>query len=178
VSPRPDRPLVHFSARVRPWVLAWVAGVSSALGATGCSPSCGNESDPPVRFAGGITDAARLEYQTNPFDEPFLDFPAKRTYDLVHGLRGAPTLYQAYVAFEPDPYTTSGSAAIASGNEVLFRIVDSEIVRVENDTCQHFYLRVVASLAEDDAADAGDAGAQGDGGDAGDATDAGDASSP
>jgi hypothetical protein len=52
----------------------------------------------------------------------------------------------SYVGFSSSPLAADGSGNIseAAGNEVLIERVDDEIVRVRNDTCETFFLRVVA----------------------------------
>lgn len=113
-----------------------------------CGPTCPREAeDTATRYEKGTTNADRTFYETNAWDLPFVDFPAGRRWALVHGLRETPIEIKSYLAFKskPLPKDGKGFAAESAGNQVLIEGVDEESVRVRNDTCEHFYLRLVAS---------------------------------
>ena len=113
-----------------------------------CGSTCPRESeDTPKRFTGGTTSPDREHYETNAWDEPFVDFPAGRRLALVHGLRETPIDLKIYVAFKKEPLPENGKGFVAesAGNQVLIEGVDAETIRVRNDTCEHFWLRLVAS---------------------------------
>lgn len=124
-------------------------------GLLACGSSCPRESeDTSKRFSGGTTSPDREHYETNAWDEPFVDFPAGRRWALVHGLRTTPIELKSYVAFKekPLPEGKKGFVAESAGNQVLIEGVDEETIRVRNDTCEHFWLRLVASsVPEQDA---------------------------
>jgi hypothetical protein len=126
-----------------------LALVLSALPALfACGSSCPRESeDTAKRFTGGTTSPDREHYETNSWDESFVDFPAGRRWALVHGLRETPIDLKSYVAFKSKPLPKDGKGFVAesAGNQVLIEGVDEETIRVRNDTCEHFYLRLVAS---------------------------------
>lgn len=136
----------------------------------GCNTSCdeGDDSDdPPVLYEGGNRDQALTYYESDTWDGVYLKFPPQRTYDLVHGLGRAPSAVMSYVGFSHSPLGESGNGnvALATGNLAIIEWVDDTIIRVRNDTCETFYLRVVA-MAPGDGVDPG-AGAAGAGGTAG-----------
>jgi len=113
-----------------------------------CGSTCPRESeDTPKRFTGGNTSADREHYETNAWDEAFVDFPAGRRWALVHGLGETPIDLKSYVAFKKKPLPEDGKGFVAesAGNQVLIEGVDAETIRVRNDTCEHFWLRLVAS---------------------------------
>ena len=120
----------------------------AAMAGTACSSSCPREDEETSRqFTGGITNAERTVYQTNRWDQGFIDFPAGRRLALVHGLRDTPVELKSYLGFKAGalPEGERGFAAESAGNQVLIEGVDSETIRVRNDSCEHFYLRLVAS---------------------------------
>jgi hypothetical protein len=131
----------------------------------GCHTSCddGDDSDdPPVVYDGGTRDEALTYYETHAWDGRYLRFPPQRTYDLVHGLGRAPTAVMSYVGFNETPLgaTGNGNVSIAAGNEVIIEWVDDSVIRVRNDTCETFYLRVVALAPNEPVVD-GAGGAEG-----------------
>jgi len=131
------------------------------LSAQGCSTSCDGVSDTPVEFSAGITNEARTEYQSTLWDGEYLSFPPNRGFDLIHGLYATPVHVSTYLGFTAFPLGSEGSVAESAGNMVLIETVNETFVRVRNDTCQHFYLRVVASVAPDEPAPGGEGGAAG-----------------
>ena len=143
----------------------------------GCETSCddgGESDDPPVAYDGGSTNAALTYYESDAWDGPYVRFPPQRTFDFHHGLGRRPGAVLTYVGFSSSPLGMDGNGNIseAAGNEVIIEWVDDEIVRVRNDTCETFYLRVVAMAPEDGGASDGGASDGASGGDAaGGATD-------
>jgi hypothetical protein len=127
---------------------AFALVLSAFPGLLACGSSCPREAeDTAKRFTGGTTSPDREHYETNAWDEPFVDFPAGRRWALVHGLRTTPIDLKSYVAFKSKPLPENGKGFVAesAGNQVLIEGVDEETIRVRNDTCEHFYLRLVAS---------------------------------
>ena len=120
-----------------------------------CSSSCPRETDENARsYTGGTTSPDGTFYETNAWDASFVDFPAGRRLALVHGLRETPIELRSYLAFKARalPKDGNGFVAESAGNQVLIEGVDDEVVRVRNDTCEHFYLRLVASTQPADGA--------------------------
>lgn len=147
------------SARRRlPGRLLTQGALSAALlgpsfgGATGCNTSCHVDSDPnPQVVEEGIRDLERGTYATSSFTEDFLYFPPEKRYEFRHGLGGTPQVVQTWVSFGSRPLPLDkefGNAAEPAGNIVIIEAVTPEYVRVRNDTCQKFYLRLVASDPE------------------------------
>ena len=138
--------------------LAWCALLVPSL--VSCTQNCPRESeDTPKRYTGGNTSPDRTYYETNDWKESFVDFPAGRRLALVHGLRETPIELRSYLAFDAHPFPQNGAGFVAesAGNQVLIEDVNDEFIRVRNDTCEHFYLRIVAStdLVDDGAGGAG-----------------------
>jgi hypothetical protein len=160
-GPRKNRPFQR--------VLALLAGALLCVSGVGpgCKTSCDNgddSDDPPVVYDGGSRDEALTYYESDSWDGRYLRFPPQRTYDFVHGLGRPPTAVMSYVGFSETPLGTNGNGnvSIAAGNEVIIEWVDDSIIRVRNDTCETFYLRVVA-LGPNDAATDIDSNAAGGG---------------
>lgn len=158
------------------------APIVSLLAISGCvGLECDRRQGDPVEYRGGNTFAGGSYYETGAWDEPFLHFPSGRSYDLEHELSAAPGQLQAYLSFsecpfsrsvknagaaprceQPDDDDTGPGIAESAGNQAIFEVVSDERVRVRNDTCAEFYLRVVATT-----------GAQASGGSVASTTDAG-----
>jgi len=129
-----------------------------------CTQSCPRESnDAPKRYTDGTTSADRTYYETNAWKAGFVDFPAGRRIALVHGLRDVPIELRSYLAFDEHPFPTNGNGFVAesAGNQVLIEDVNDEYVQVRNDTCEHFFLRLVASTVSSPGGDDGSGGAGG-----------------
>jgi len=147
---------------LRPLLLA--AGLT--LSQAGCSP-CQIRGQESERFEGGRVLPSGTTYETGGPTEPLLPFPGGKTYDLVHGLGVVPTSVQGYVSFasqltedgDPLDIDRPNNIAETAGNQLVIERWDEEIVRVRNDTCGEFYLRVV--LVADGAVSSGLAGAGG-----------------
>jgi len=143
--------------------LGWLACFALlAPSVLACTQSCPRESEEsPKRYTDGITSSDRTVYETNDWKGSFVNFPAGRRLALVHGLRETPIEIRSYLAFEEHPFPENGEGFVAesAGNQVLIEDVNDEFVRVRNDTCEHFYLRIVASTfpVDDGAAGAGGA---------------------
>jgi hypothetical protein len=113
-----------------------------------CTSSCPRETDDTARrYTSGTTSPDRTFYETNAWDGSFVDFPAGRRLALVHGLRETPIDLTSYLAFKGDALPPDGKGFVSesAGNQVLIEGVDEEVIRVRNDTCEDFFLRLVAS---------------------------------
>jgi hypothetical protein len=131
--------------------LGAIAFVAFAPIICACSSSCPREDEDARPFNGGNTSADRTVYETNGWHDDFVDFPAGRRLALMHGLAQAPIEVRSYLAFSKDPLPDHGRGVVAesAGNQVLIQNVDEDSVDVRNDTCEHFYLRLVASTVPD-----------------------------
>jgi len=137
-----------------PWA-PMAAAVCVLLGlASGCRTSCDDAVDGPAeRVTSGLTDAAGSVYESVAWDGSYHEFPPQKRYEFVHGLRGVPRLVQTFVSFSETPFAReNGNISEAAGNEVIFEGVDATSIRVRNDTCETFYLRVAASAPFDEGA--------------------------
>jgi hypothetical protein len=134
--------------------------LGSAVAGAGCQ-DCNTSATEAVNFDQGITTADRLHYESSPSTGEWLHFPAGRAYDLKHNLRPGSYDVHSYVTF-PDSHgqgNNPSNFAEAAGNQVIFEPEKAEpgTIRVRNDTCAEFYVRVVADVI----LDAGLAGAGG-----------------
>lgn len=180
------RPSSSGDPRPRGAALASIAALATLVGAASfgaaapaCSPPCDSSDDgnPPDRYTAGIVacDAAGCAYETSPWHGELLHFPGGKRYDLVHGLGHEPLDVQVYLSFSPNGVASgeqADSVALSAGNSSVIQLVNDQVIRVKNDTCSEFWVRVTASGRAPD----GDAGATPDAG-ASDAADAGDAAS-
>jgi len=141
-------------------------GIAIAVMCSGCmGDACNrNSDDPPVPFHGGLTSSSNQDYITSLPEEPYLDFPSGRRYRLFHDLAGVPTLIVPYVSFSPTPVLDDSGFTISPGNQTVIHRITDEYIDVENDTCTHFYLRVVASVDDFTTPSGVDAGVSQDGG--------------
>jgi hypothetical protein len=130
-----------------------------------CSASCPREDDDaaPRTHTSGTTSADRTYYETNAWNQSFVDFPAGRRWAFRHGLGQLPREITSYLGLSADPLpvNSNGFVAESAGNQVLIEGVDSETIRVRNDTCEHFYLRLVASSGSATAENGGAGGEAG-----------------
>jgi hypothetical protein len=116
-------------------------------GLLGCDLGCDKESgdDPPVPYTGGRVNADRTVYETNDWNAEYVEFPAGRQILIEHGLDGTPQVF-TWLSFDRHPLDVGreGNSAESAGNQVIIQRVDPEFVQVRNDTCQDFWLRLVA----------------------------------
>ena len=114
---------------------------------SGCG-GCDTSGQDPIEFRGGNINASRTVYETGAFDDDLLHFPPGRVYDLVHGLLREPHTIHTYVSFDR---RLQGDANLAdsAGNQVVIESATNELIRVRNDTCAEFYLRVAAEADEE-----------------------------
>ncbi|HLV66355.1 MAG TPA: hypothetical protein VKY73_11115 [Polyangiaceae bacterium] len=133
-------------------------------GGLGCASSCADAVDEtPVPVREGTRDG--WCYETAPWDGTYLEFPPQRRFEIHHDLGRVPPVVVTYVGFEATPLVDGGNGEIAetAGNIAVIEAVTDEIVRVRNDTCETFYLRVVACAPDAPLTpEGGDAGASND----------------
>jgi hypothetical protein len=130
---------------------ALTVGLPFLPGLTACTP-CGIGPTEAEEYTEGSVSPSGQIYQTTLVGEEFLPFPSGHTYDLVHGLGVAPASYQAYLSFVPrltedgdpfDPFNPN-NLSTAAGNQLVVERWDDEVIRIRNDTCADFYVRLVA----------------------------------
>jgi hypothetical protein len=131
-------------------LLRWtrVATVVGALLVAGCD--CGREDGDPIRYAGGITDAAGTFYQSSSIQGTWLHFPGGRRYRLLHDLIDDPDQVVVYLAFREDPIRegTNGSTTVSSGNVGLIEATENHYIQIRNDTCSEYFVRVTAEVLD------------------------------
>jgi hypothetical protein len=136
--PRPDSFRGSSLTRARGGLLSLTVLVSALPFATGCETSCSADRDQPVEpVTSGITENGF--YESNSWSEGFFDFPPQKKYRFFHALGVIPKDVSTFVGFDD-----CDSVAEAAGNIVIIEEVTSEFIRVRNDTCETFCLRVVA----------------------------------
>lgn len=130
--------------------MAWlVPSIWLSCFLTGCG-GCDVESGDPEAFRDGFTNESQTYYETGSPNEKMLPFPPGKTYDLYHGLGKDPAVH-SYVSFveqlEEDPSKVDPLApnhvAESAGNQAVIERWNDKFVRVRNDTCANFYLRVI-----------------------------------
>jgi hypothetical protein len=131
---------------------------------------------PPERhvLAGGTT------WESMPIDGDYLDFPGERTYifnPFLDGFTGPYTNIIPYVSSDPQPALNNSNFVIAAGNLAEVHGVNSGGFAIQNDSCAHYYLRVVVTR-EAPPPDASTPDGSSDGGVDEPSVDAGDASAP
>lgn len=104
---------------------------------------------PDGRIA-GVSDKAAITYQSAP-DNALDPFPAKTKLRFIHELGVTPLFVKIYLSFDhfgtgtkKDP---AGSNAESAGNQALIDCKDAHVIEVRNDTCQDFFIQVVAAEA-------------------------------
>lgn len=144
--------LVRFAALAAAGALVLLQGCSNF----GPSCSTSDDSNPAELYAGGKTKNG--VYTTSDWDGPLLWFPGGKRYDLQHNLGCKPANVDIYVSFS-EQGDKGGSIAPSAGNMSILQAVDEKIIRIKNDSCSDYYLRVNASDPQcDEDAGAGDAG--------------------
>lgn len=154
-----------------PLRFAALAAAGALVLLQGCSnfgPSCStsDDSNPAELYTGGTT--LNGSYQTSDWDGPLLWFPGGKRYDLQHNLGCKPANVVIFVSFS-EQGDKGGSIAPSAGNMTILQAVDEQIIRIKNDTCSDYYLRVYADDPRCDAdagpGEAGDARPQDSGSD-------------
>jgi hypothetical protein len=121
--------------------------LSLALGA-GCLVACSAldncpESKPARDIEEGTTDSESLVYESAPWEGPLHEFPAKTRLRFFHELAATPQFVTTYLSFS-ESGTGSSDATENSGNQGRIECVDARLIQIRNDTCENFYIRVVA----------------------------------
>lgn len=98
-------------------------------------------------FTAGTTNEAGTFYETGPIQGPYLHFPSGRVFEFEHGLRGAPDVLNTYVSFDAAALLEQDkNVAESAGNQAVIECVDDQLVRLRNDTCAEFYVRLTAEV--------------------------------
>jgi hypothetical protein len=133
--------------RFQSWALSLLAALFALTLLSGCG-SCRTRGYDPIEFNGGATEGNT--YITSGVSDEYLHFPPGRTYDLMHELGTTPSSVHSWVSFRrvidqgETERGSSGNYAESAGNQVVVECQDEQRVRVRNDTCADFYLRVEA----------------------------------
>jgi hypothetical protein len=138
-------------------------GATGALTSTACATHACDGSfvnderqDPPNSghyVVGKMVDEDTWE--SNGLDEPWFDFPGQRTYwfNTPQLLGREPLEMLAYITTVDNPNAAAvGGAApdnytLASGNVAEFLDYRGDHFQVKNDTCGHYFVRVVVRVA-------------------------------
>lgn len=118
---------------------------SACIDAAACDTS--DDGNPPVVYKGGTTTEDGL-YYSSAWNGGWLHFPGGKRYDLVHDLGFQPQEVGIFLSFSENGVGNDGqgsSAAPSAGNSSPVQLVNDEIIRIKNDTCSEFWVRVTAS---------------------------------
>jgi hypothetical protein len=116
-----------------------------ALLSLGCAQDCETTSSASVAYKGGTVDATGTVYETGAWDAPWLHFPPGRRFVLEHDLGTQPYVVNTYLSFSENPLTSSNNASESAGNQAVIEAVTDTFVRIRNDSCADFYLRLTAA---------------------------------
>ncbi len=158
--------------------LCFSGGSAATLGCSDCSTS----GQDPVAFTDGTLNKSGTIYETmGPMDE-MLHFPQGRIYEIPHGMGVDPASVDIFLSFKkqltpledtnnPTDAVKPNNVSATAGNQAVIEAWDKDMVRIRNDTCAEFYMRVVIIADPDEVAAAaaadsenGAAGASGLGG--------------
>jgi hypothetical protein len=143
---------------------------ATSTGNLACSSCKVQQQKEATEYTGGLLNKSHTIYESSAADSEMLYFPEGRTYDLVHGLSSTPVSVDLYVSFrekldssdKPDSKSRPNNLSPSAGNQAVIEVWNDRIIRVRNDTCAEFYLRVVAisdpDLAPGGGGDVGGAG--------------------
>jgi hypothetical protein len=104
-----------------------------------------------------LSDPVAITYQSAP-DWNLDEFKAKTKYRFFHELGVTPLVVKIYLSFEQtgtgtDPEhndkneSKPGSIAESAGNQALINCKDAHVIEIHNDTCEDFFVSVVATDA-------------------------------
>ncbi|MFZ5890921.1 MAG: hypothetical protein ACOY0T_07715 [Myxococcota bacterium] len=119
--------------------------ISITIFAAACSATDSCPNAQPVRIIDtGTTDTNELLYESAPWNGPLEPFPAMSELIFKHHLGVTPQIMQTHVSFSQNGTDGSGLAENA-GDTGEMTCVDSQVIRVRNNTCEnHLFIRVVA----------------------------------
>jgi hypothetical protein len=123
--------------------------------AQACNPAC---TGPEREYTGGkrFTSGVDLVYETSPEDGPFLPFEGATDLHLRHELGFKPYKFNIYLSFNERPTDQgNGGFAPSAGNQTVILSVDEHEMRIRNDTCADYFIRVVAIASPQEASDGG-----------------------
>ena len=136
-------------------VLPGVVGVLFAE-AQACNPAC---TGPERSFSGGnrFGSGSDLWYETSGERGPFLPFEGGADLHLRHELGLTPYQINIFLSFNEYPTDDSnGGYAPSAGNQTVILFADEHEVRIRNDTCSDYWIRVVVHANADESAEAND----------------------
>jgi hypothetical protein len=123
----------------------------------GSGIACGSldncpEGQDTLEVRGGKTDTALNTYDSAPGNRPLAEFPAKTTLRFEHGLGTTPLPPQVFLSFRAEGTAGDSSLSPASGNSALITCLDARVIELKNDTCEHFFVRLITTGVDPDAA--------------------------
>lgn len=124
-----------------------VASNAALLLILGMAEACSSTCSEPHRhtvISGGRTDPVSMTYESAPWSGPLTLFRPFETLDFEHELGVAPVSVASWVSFT-EGGTSDSNVSENVGDQGLIDCVDDQIVRMMNNTCETFYLRVVAT---------------------------------
>jgi hypothetical protein len=137
---------LSFRAPLRALSAVLVLALSS-----GCSDlrNCPNDNPDPITIDTGVSDATTIAYQSAPDCGPLDKFPAKTKLRFTHDLGVTPLVVKVYLAFDATGTNCNGPGSIAesAGNQALINCKDAHVIEIHNDTCEDFFIQVVATDA-------------------------------
>lgn len=125
--------------------LGLAVATSGCINAAACDTS--DNANPPDVYKGGTTTEDGLYYSSS-WHEGLLHFPGGKRYDLVHDLGFEPQSISIWLSFSEngvDDDDQASTVAPSAGNSSVVQLVNDKIIRIKNDTCSEFWVRVTAS---------------------------------
>lgn len=125
--------------------LGFAMATSGCIAAAACDTS--DDGNPPDAYKGGTTTEEGL-YYSSPWNSGWLHFPGGKRYDLVHNLGFEPQEIGIFLSFSENGLGNDGQGATiapSAGNSSLVQLIDAEKIRIKNDTCSEFWVRLTAS---------------------------------
>lgn len=133
-------------------LLVMLAACAAVSGCSAAACDTSDDGNPPQLYEGGnVYNAVNGSiYESSSAHGPLLHFPGGKRYDLVHHLGFEPLVVLMYWSFFQTGIAVdaqnddAGTLTLASGNSALSQLANAHSIRVKNDSCVEFYLRVVA----------------------------------
>lgn len=100
---------------------------------------CGDEADAGASGPDGGVPEGCFWQSSDWSSNDWLEYPARRTLSIEHGLGRIPTQVLVYISFEP----SGNGSALAAGDLARFHDITDTVVEIENDTNSDYYFRVV-----------------------------------
>lgn len=121
-------------------------GVVDSFGPSSCDRNFNEEDggNPDILYVDGTVDDNGV-YKSETAVGELLHFPGGAHYSIEHHLGETPTWTLFYLSFSRYGLEAEGGVyAQAAGNQAVLLSADEIEIRVANDSCSDYYLRVVA----------------------------------